>query len=140
MTVNEFVSSLLLQSSEEYEREINECINMHNNSVSNFMHQMSLSALITVLIKKEIITPDEYNEGLAEAINNNQDTTNGLTANRDAILEYIAANVEVNENLQEMYNDLEATNDAENAEIPAEEIIDTEEEVTSEELVEETNE
>ena len=53
-------SDLMIDPKEEYSDELNQYINIHNVSVSEFAQSVTDAALLNLLVKKGIITEEEF--------------------------------------------------------------------------------
>lgn len=107
MTFNEFIKTLVIDVDKEYSEEINEYINIHNSAVSSFIQGLTMSSILSILYKKNIITEKEFDDEINGFLSSSKQK-DILENNRDAILQCIEAEKSLNNELQVMRDSLES--------------------------------
>ena len=106
MKINEIISNLVIETKPEYSDELNEFINSHNTVVASFVQNTTLSSILSILYKKNIITDEEFDVEITRCVDMSKQKEI-LEKNRDGILECIASEESLHENLVDMYESLE---------------------------------
>lgn len=104
----QLIESFMVYTDKTYSPELNDAIIMHNNTVTSFAQGITMSAIINLLIKKNIITEDEFFAEVDEQVgsNNIKHHIDAIAYNRDTILKCIEEEHAYMENLKEMHDDI----------------------------------
>ena len=106
MNTTDLLATMMLDPNEEYSPEINNAINMHNNSISAFAQGVTASAIVALLIKKGIVTETEFLSEL-ESLIESSTQKDAIIYNRDVLLQCIEEEKTYMQQLQDMHEDLE---------------------------------
>ena len=82
------IDNLLVEPNEEYDPDLNALIEEYNVNLSNYSRAISMTALIELLVAKNIITPEEWVDAFTKAFNTSQQTTDMMRI-RDKLRQYI---------------------------------------------------
>ena len=100
------IANLMLDTNPDYSPELNDAINMHNGSIVAFSQGVTLSSLLTILIKKGIITEEEFSEELNSQISiSNQYSV--LENNRDVLVSCMEQDAEYMAQMKTLHDALE---------------------------------
>ena len=106
MNISEKFTDLIMSEQENYSDEVNQYIRMHNKAISDFAQSVTISSVVSLLIKKGILTDDEITGELTTIINENQSNIKQIEDNRNIICQLIEYEAEYAQNLKDMHNDL----------------------------------
>ena len=81
-------NDLMIDPKEEYSDELNRYINMHNVSVSEFAQSLTDVALLNLLVKKGIITEEEFSNEMYNTMTHLKGFET-LKSNYDALMDGI---------------------------------------------------
>ena len=101
--LSNYIKRLSIDPSLEYSEELSEFINMHNISISQMMQQVMNSTLLSLLIKKGIITDKEYIDEFKVFMNTSKQFKE-IESNRDKLLQCIEVEMSYKEELKNKYN------------------------------------
>ena len=106
MNISEKFTDLTVNEQENYSEELLAYIRMHNKSISEFAESITIASLVSILIKKGIVTDDELSDELAFVMNTNHANIETLQENKNTILQLIEYEMEYSNNLKDMHDDL----------------------------------
>ena len=109
MNLNEMVPTLsqyMINTNENFSDRLNDAINMHNGSVASFAQSLTIGSLVSLLLKKEIITESEISEELRTMFKESEQLR-VITYNREMLGELIDEEMTYLKNVKDMYENLE---------------------------------
>jgi hypothetical protein len=100
--LNNYIKDLCIDNSVNYTEDLQNLINIHNTTISEVCQSILTSSLLSILIKKGIITDEEFVKEFEEFFNNSKQRE-ALESNRDRLLEYASLETDFNEDLFNTY-------------------------------------
>ena len=104
MTISEKFQNLAVAESETYSAELNNYIHIHNKAISDFAQSITMATTVSLLIKKGIISDEEFTNELDAQINENAFNFKTIEENKNILLEVIECENEHNQSLKEMHD------------------------------------
>ena len=106
MYIANILESLMVNTDTNYSPELNDAINMHNGSVTSFAQGITTTAILSLLIEKNIITDDEFIAKLDGYLNVRRMNVDHLTYNRDVLLKCMEDEKEYMNQVKAMHEDI----------------------------------
>lgn len=106
MNITEKFAELAMDEHENYSDELNQYIRSHNKSISEFAQSITIGSIVSLLIKKGILTDDEITNELTAIINENQANIKQIEDNKVMLCQLIEYESEYIQNLKDMHDDL----------------------------------
>ena len=100
--ISKYMRDLAIDNSMEYSRELQDLINIHNTSLSSFYLSATVTSLMSILIKKGLMTDEEFLTEFNECFNNSPQKP-VLENNRDQLLQCIEHENDCNEKFKNIY-------------------------------------
>ena len=91
---------------------LNDAINAHNTSIAAVAHDIAVTSIVSLLIKKNLITIDEF-EVMTDRVFNESESVKRLQENRDLILQGIKEYEEYMVEMQDAYDKYQNNKDSE---------------------------
>ena len=107
MNITEKFDTFMVAGNPAYGDELNGFIQMHNQAVADIAQRLTVAAIGTLLIKKGIVSESEMMDELTQNMAMFEETLAKVEQNRDMILELVESTVDLNDNLKDMYEDIE---------------------------------
>jgi len=114
--ISDYINDLCIDNSVDYSEELQNYINIHNTSIAEFCQSILSSSLLSILIKKGIITDEEFISEF-DTLFNSSKQKEMIEKNRDQIIQCIEAESDFNTKLEDMYDDLESRYNDDDSEI-----------------------
>lgn len=101
--LNNYIKDICIDNSQDYSEELQNFINLHNTSISQLCQSILSGSILSILIKKGIITEEEFLKEFEEFFNSSGQKK-VIENNRDQLLQCIEAEKEFNEGLKEIHD------------------------------------
>lgn len=106
MNISEKFKTLIMSEQDTFSEELNQYIRMHNKAISEFAQSITTASIVSLLIKKGILTDAEISEELTRVLNENQSNIKQIENNRDMLYQLIEYETEYAQNLKDMHDNL----------------------------------
>lgn len=100
------IEKFAINPNEAYSQELNQLINMHNMSVTTYIHSMELYTIIRVLLEKNIVSEDDIIERMQYFFKITGDAQ-VLRTNNEHIASVIESEIELMEQLQTAHDNID---------------------------------
>lgn len=99
------VTNCMIDTNEAFNEHLNDAINMHNGSVASFVQSLTTNSILSLLIKKGLISESEFAEELESQFNNSKQKE-VVEYNRDILLQLVEEEFSYMNDLKEMHESM----------------------------------